>query len=57
MVTTNTKVDNITIKKKITIIMSDNFTTTVIKEGHLPVDLPIAATKAIVVPSFKKSLV
>ena len=57
MVTTNTNIKNVRNGQKMTIIMPNKTTTTSSKEGNLVVNLPPAATKANVVPTFKKSLI
>ena len=57
MVTQNTQVKNIRQGPKVSIIMPDNSTTTSHQQANLLVNLPPQATKAHIVPSFKKVLV
>ena len=57
MVTSNTTLKNVTTGKTMTIIMPNNATTTSNKQGHLPINMPKAATHANIVPTFTKKLV
>ena len=57
MVTTTTKLTNISKGPNLQVIMPNDSTTTSTKQGLLPLSLPTQAIKAHIVPTFKRNLV